>query len=47
MDFKQEILEGIPDYLPEKKPYDTTISHAPKRKDILTKKEKNLLLKML
>ncbi|MCH3924031.1 MAG: urocanate hydratase [Bacteroidales bacterium] len=45
MDFKQEILEGIPDYLPEKKPYDTTISHAPKRKDILTKKEKKLALK--
>jgi urocanate hydratase len=45
MDFKQAILEGIPDYLPAKKEYDTTVNHAPKRKDILTKKEKKLALK--
>ncbi len=45
MDFKQAILEGIPDYLPEKKPYDTTINHAPKRKDILTKEQKRLALR--
>lgn len=45
MDFKKAILEGIPDYLPEKKPYDTTINHAPKRKDILTKEQKRLALR--
>ncbi len=45
MDFKQAILEGIPDYLPAKKEYDTTVNHAPKRKDILTNKEKKLALK--
>ncbi len=44
-EFQNQILEGIPDYLPELKPYDTTISHAPVRKNILTKEEKKLALK--
>ena len=44
--FKEEILAGIPqDRLPDPKPYDRTISHAPKRKDILTAEEKVLALK--
>lgn len=44
--FQEEILAGIPqDRLPEPKPYDKTINHAPKRKDILTAKEKVLALK--
>lgn len=44
--FKEEILAGIPqDRLPEPKPYDKTINHAPKRKDILTAEEKMLALK--
>lgn len=44
--FKEEILAGIPqDRLPEPKPYDKTINHAPKRKDILTAEEKVLALK--
>ncbi len=44
--FQQEILAGIPqDRLPDPKPYDTTINHAPKRKDILTKEQKALALK--
>ena len=43
--FQQEILAGIPAELPEVKPYDTTINHAPKRKDILTEEEKVLALK--
>ena len=38
-DFQKEILAGIPDELPEVKPYDTTINHAPKRKDILAMAE--------
>jgi urocanate hydratase len=41
-DFKKQILQGIPDVLPEKKPYDTSISHAPKRKDILSRDEKKI-----
>lgn len=44
--FKEEILAGIPqDRLPEPKPNDKTINHAPKRKDILTAEEKVLALK--
>lgn len=44
--FKEEILAGLPqDRLPEPKPYDKTINHAPKRKDILTAEEKVLALK--
>jgi urocanate hydratase len=43
--FKHSILQGIPDILPPPKKYDNTINHAPKRKDILSKKEKLLALK--
>ncbi|MBR1569105.1 MAG: urocanate hydratase [Bacteroidales bacterium] len=45
MTFKEEILQGIPATLPEAKPYDQTINHAPKRKDILKPEEKVLALK--
>lgn len=44
-DFRKAILRGIPKELPLPKPYDTTINHAPKRKDILTPDEKKLALK--
>ena len=43
--FQQEILAGIGTTLPEAKPYDPSINHAPKRKDILTDEEKVLALK--
>ena len=43
--FQEEILAGIPDVLPAPKPYDPSINHAPKRKDILTHEEKVLALK--
>jgi urocanate hydratase len=45
MTFKEEILQGIPAGLPEAKPYDKDINHAPKRKDILSPEEKVLALK--
>ena len=45
LNFKEEILAGIPAELPEVKPYDPEINHAPKRKDILTPEEKVLALK--
>ena len=45
LSWQEEILEGLPSYLPEPKPYDTKINHAPKRKDILTDAEKALALK--
>lgn len=43
--FQEEILAGIPAELPEVKPYDTKVNHAPKRKDILSEEEKVLALK--
>ncbi|MDL2227897.1 urocanate hydratase [Bacteroidales bacterium OttesenSCG-928-K03] len=43
--FKDIILQGIPDELPAIKPYDPTINHAPKRKDILTNAEKKLAVR--
>ncbi len=44
-DFKQQVLEGIPDRLPEAKPYDPDVNHAPKRKEILNDEEKKLALR--
>ncbi|MBQ1938799.1 MAG: urocanate hydratase [Alistipes sp.] len=43
--FQAAIRAGIPDTLPTAKPYDKSINHAPKRKDILTDEEKVLALK--
>ena len=43
--FQQDILAGIPDPLPKPRPYDPSVSHAPRRKDILTPEEKALALK--
>ena len=44
-EFKQAILQGIPNYLPEEKPLDTAVNHAPERKNILTEKEEKQALK--
>ena len=43
--FREAISEGIPNTLPAVKDYDLSINHAPKRKDILTEKEKKLALR--
>ncbi len=43
--FQQSILEGIPSDLPNAPAYDPDINHAPKRKDILSEKEKELALR--
>ena len=43
--FQAEIRAGIPDVLPAPKPYDETINHAPRRKDLLTPAEKELALR--
>ena len=45
MTFKELIQQGIPDVLPDKKDYETSINHAPKRKDVLSKDEKELALR--
>lgn len=44
-EFQKSIKEGIPAQLPSPRPYDREISHAPRRKDILSKEEKALALK--
>jgi len=43
--FQEEILEGIPDYIPELPNFDLNINRAPKRRDILSPKEKVLAIK--
>ena len=45
MTFSEEIIQGIPGYLPDPKPYDPSINHAPKRKEILNDFEKELALR--
>jgi urocanate hydratase len=45
MNFKEQILQGIPSVLPNPKPFEADINHAPKRKEILTEEEKILALK--
>lgn len=45
MTFKDQILQGIPDTLPTPQPYDPNANHAPVRKDILSREEKQLALK--
>ncbi len=45
MDFKKQILLGIPDELPAKKEYDSNVNHAPVRESILTPEEKKLALR--
>ena len=45
MTFQQQIQQGIPTELPQTKPYETAINHAPKRKEILNEEEKKLALK--
>lgn len=44
-DFQRSIATGIPADLPENPVFDSSVSHAPKRKDLLTKDEKELALK--
>ncbi len=44
-EFQNDIRMGIPEQLPPVKPYDTTVNHAPRRKEILTPEEEVLALK--
>lgn len=44
-EFKNQILIGIPNDLPEPAPYDTSLNHPPHRKDILGPKEKILAIR--
>ena len=44
MTFQEQILEGIPENLPQTKTFDSSVNHAPKRKDILSQEEKKLAI---
>ncbi len=44
-EFQNAIKKGIPNELPELKPYDHSVSHAPKREHLLNETEKKLALK--
>ena len=45
MDFKKQILLGIPEELPVKKEYDISVNHAPIRESVLSSEEKKLALR--
>ena len=45
MTFAQEILQGIPDELPQPRAYDLGVNHAPKRRDVLSLEEKRLAVR--
>ena len=44
-DFKKLVSEGIPEHLPDVKPYENNLNHAPKRRNILSIPEKRLAIK--
>jgi urocanate hydratase len=44
-EFRKAVLEGIPQTLPVLKPYDPSINHAPRRKEILSTTERKLALR--
>jgi urocanate hydratase len=43
--FQKQIQQGIPSELPEMPQWETEVSHAPKRKDVLLKDEKKLAIR--
>ncbi|WP_041633048.1 urocanate hydratase [Maribacter sp. HTCC2170] len=45
MNFKSQILQGIPNELPPKRERSVSVSHAPNRKDILSLEEKKLAIR--
>ena len=44
-EFQKDITEGIPAKLPEPRPYDPNVNHAPRRKDSLSAEQKQLALR--
>ena len=43
--FREAILQGIPHELPPVKPYDESVNHAPRRRNVLNLAEKKLAVK--
>jgi len=44
-EFRQAVLQGIPDEIPPGQAFDQDLSHAPRRKDILSRDEKKMALR--
>ncbi len=44
-DFQKDVCAGIPDFLPDYRPLEPHLNHAPKRKEILSAEEKKLALR--
>ncbi|MDE6556870.1 MAG: urocanate hydratase [Duncaniella sp.] len=44
-EFRSTVGAGIPTILPEAKPFDPSVNHAPRRKDILSRDEKKLAVR--
>lgn len=44
-EFKVAVAAGIPEQLPDSRPYDMSVNHAPRRKQILTPDEERLALR--
>ncbi len=47
MNFKKEIIQGIPRELPSKKKYDKNVNHAPIRESVLSPDEKKQVIENL
>ncbi len=45
LNFKSQVLEGIPNELPKKKSYEPNTDHAPKRKAVLSTEEKKMAVR--
>ena len=45
MTFKEQVLQGLPSIFPPKKEYPIGVNRAPKRKDVLSKEEKQLAIR--
>lgn len=43
-EFQRDIQQGVPSEIPPRKDYDSSVNHAPKRKDILSREEKKLAI---
>ena len=43
-EFQKDIKQGIPSEIPPRREYDSSVNHAPKRKDILSREEKKLAI---
>ena len=43
-EFQKDIKQGVPSEIPPRREYDSSVNHAPKRKDILSREEKKLAI---